>query len=110
MRNQALDMAAFDSAGASLFEGPWGISGASDIYWGRIVHRCRSDIKRCEEEMPILQVEKIRCDMWVKRTVIAIEMQLVEQGGPQGSGKGMLLKRWKDLLESIASQIAKLKW
>ena len=105
MRNQALDMAAFDSAGASLFEGPWGISGASDIYWGRIVHRCRSDIKRCEEEMPILQVEKIRCDMHV-----GSGMQLVEQGGPQGSGKGMLLKRWRDLLESIASQIAKLKW
>lgn len=49
----------------------------------------------------------IRCDMWVKRTVIAIDTRLAEDGGPQGSGKG---DASKDLLEGIASHIAKLNW
>jgi len=91
-------------------ESPWGISGGSEIYWGKIVHRCRSDIKRCEEELPILEVEKSRCDMWAQRTMVAIEARLTDEGGPQGSGKGILLQRWKDLLMGIASQIGKLNW
>jgi len=88
-------------------EGPWS-SGGSELYWGRIVHRCRSDIARCKEELPVLQIEKARLQRWASRTCTAVDARWAIVG--EECGQGILLRRWRKLLGRIMTQITNLKW
>lgn len=87
---------------------PWSDSEMSGIYWGRVASRCKADLARCHEELPKLRVEKERCRRWVNRTLSAVRTSLLVAG--EGSGRGILLKRWEKLLEGLNDELKALKW
>ena len=62
---------------------------------------------RCREEVPDLQAQKDRLGRWARGTLQAVEERLVEVG--EGTGKGILLKRWKKLLMSILNEVQELQ-
>ena len=88
-------------------QGPWRAGGA-EIYWGRIAHRCRSDLARCHEVLPVLVMEKLRCERWSNRTLAAVQARLGEVG--EESGRGLLLKRWHNLLVGVATPVVAFKF
>jgi hypothetical protein len=89
-------------------EGPWEAGTGAAIYWGKLAHRCRSDLARCEEELLVLCVEKRRLGQWAVRTLEAVERRIEVVGA--GSGKGFLLGRWKKMILELELQLERLKW
>ena len=89
-------------------EGPWQTGVGAAIYWGKLAHRCQSDIARCLEEMPVLGVEKLRLERWAARAVRAVDARVQVVG--EGCGQGILLGRWKKLLVGLSDQLIALKW
>lgn len=87
---------------------PWSSSNTSGIYWGRMAYRCQSDLARCEEELPILVVEKDRVKRWAQRNLDAVHTKLAEEG--KDSGKGILLCRWESLLLGLVEEVNALSW
>ena len=90
-------------------EGPWESAGAgSDLYWGKLAFRCTNDLARCLEELPDLDVQKKRVGQWAARTLRAVEGRLEQVG--EGSGQGILLGRWKKIIDGIVLELGSLKW
>ena len=89
--------------------GPWQLVGGvgAKLYWGRLFHTCESNLKRCSEEVCVLSVEKGRLGQWIELTLSSVEKRGLEVAG---SGKGILLSRWKLMLDSMKVQLAALKW
>jgi hypothetical protein len=87
-------------------EGP-GQSGAGvELYWGKLAHRCTSDLARCKEELPDQVVQQRRLRQWAERTLIADEGRLEVVS----SGQAILLGRWKKLLNGLLEQLNALTW
>ncbi len=89
-------------------EGPWEAGTGAAIYWGKLAHRCRSDLERCQEELLVLCVEKRRLGQWAVLTLEAVARSVEVVGA--GSGKGFLLGRWKKLVEDLGQQLGRLQW
>ena len=88
---------------------PWSTSNSSDAYWGRMAYRCHSDLARCFEELPILEVEKARCFAWAQRNLGVVHLRIDEEDG-SGSGQEFLLKRWARLLSGLIEELNSLSW
>jgi hypothetical protein len=89
-------------------EGPWVAGVGAAIYWGKLAHRCQSDLARCKEEVVVLHVEKRRLGEWVALTLEAIQRRVQVVG--EDSGRGVLLGRMKRVVEKLSLELSQLKW
>ena len=94
------------SAGGEM---PWMSSGAGlEMYLGKLVHRCTSDLERCIEEVSDLRVQKDRLSQWLLRTSDAIDKCLASV--QVESGRYILLCRWSDLITRLIEEWAEMSW
>ena len=89
-------------------QGPWQAGVGAAMYWGKLASRCEADLARIAETLPVLFAEKRRAELYVSRTLSAINVRLVAVG--EGSGRGILLCRWKKLMGDFSEQLENLNW
>ena len=95
---------------ASMYEtgeATFGATGAGKLYHGKIIHRCRADLARCEEELITLTEEKKRLGMWLDATMRQLDIALTRGGGP---GKALLLHKHRSWMAEMKTGFDELSW
>lgn len=85
-------------------EVPWGdLSANTSVHLGKQYHRCMSDIKRCQEEILSLQVERTRLRAWLEDTSSRVQKALISE--PVNTGRAILLNRHLTWLKEMLSKM-----
>lgn len=92
---------------------PWGGHSASTAeYWGRLAHRCKNDLARCNEELPDLHIQRTRLKLWLQDVIMKIKKIVVIPGSVEVSvtGRSILLCQKLNQMEALLKELVALKW
>ena len=91
---------------------PWATDLSNGVakarYHGRLHHAATAELARCEEELPILMVEKVRLVRWIKHTSERLHAAIVLHARDTtqlAAGKLHLLKQFLMRLDQMSVEV-----